>query len=200
MPRRRRNPPPESRGGCQDRRQSTTRRIQNRIDHLCERFTVVGIQYDHESHNSDDTRNRIRAHMSARLPIIERLHETKRSRRSSSHHRTSGIVRPPPQAGTRSTLLQVVHNDTPRHHMHTKKPSEDDLDFARPRKAHPKIPDGDQGQDRVRRTVRNSGERTVQRTLQPNGTSHNTSHKGDGLSYDHETHTAEIPLVLHLYR
>ena len=37
-------------------------------------------------------------------------------------------------------LFQVVHNGTSQQYVNTKKPSENDLDFAHPRKAHSTIP------------------------------------------------------------
>lgn len=89
-------------------------------------------QYCHESHNSDDTYE-LNQNPHVRSPS----HHRACTRQSdpggpSSHHRTSEIVRPPPQAGTRSVLLQVVHNSMSQQYMNTKKPSGNDLDLAHP--------------------------------------------------------------------
>ena len=52
--------------------------------------------------------------------------------------------------------------------------------------------------NKARRTVRNSGKNHPTNPATQRNLDHNTSHKGG--FYDHETHMAEIPLVLHLYR
>ena len=192
----------------QDHRRSIRGRIQNRIDHLCERSTVVGLRYGHNFHTSTDTSpttvtthmNWTRVHMSARLLIIEsaqgkndpgdpvpiteppgsfaHLHKQAREAcfsKSSTmiHHNTTCTQRSLP----RMTWISFIPGRrTSRYQMAAKNKTR-----------------SVERQETLKRTVR--------RTLQPqrNLKSQHVAQRR-WAPYDHETHIAEIPLVLHLYR